>query len=282
MTDYIVTEADLIEDLEGFPIEVVQLMLERQVEQGRNCDVSVFQRCATSGGAGFVWSETEEGRDWWSRVIEFQDFDRFFERYPISAVAGVRKVKPLKSKMGVVWTPAQQWVADRVRQDKPLTNALNELTCCYEPESLVRGRFDFPILSDELEVAYALFNVSGGYEDALRRRCALANRIQNEMERMRRLLSLVYGTRKSADSIEINNFAISDEDTMRCFAISWLRKNAELANRFNYIGFIGQGIVNYVYPLSKVTHISSTYTKKDGVYTSGGFFVIGDRKYIIR
>ena len=40
---YKVTEKDLIGDLEGFPIEVVQKMLKKQVEQGNMEDVTVFQ-----------------------------------------------------------------------------------------------------------------------------------------------------------------------------------------------------------------------------------------------
>ena len=38
---YEVKQEDLIGDIEGFPIEVVQRMLECQVEQGNKADVSV-------------------------------------------------------------------------------------------------------------------------------------------------------------------------------------------------------------------------------------------------
>ena len=41
---YKVKQSDLIGDIKGFPIEVVQKMVERQVEQGNKADVTVFQK----------------------------------------------------------------------------------------------------------------------------------------------------------------------------------------------------------------------------------------------
>lgn len=70
--------------LEGFPTEVIEKMLEKQVEQGNVRDVKVFEVsyivCATDGG--FDWDKTDEGRGFWSRVIGNWDFDLFFKKYP--------------------------------------------------------------------------------------------------------------------------------------------------------------------------------------------------------
>lgn len=76
---YIVTEKDLIGSIEGFPVEVVQKMVERQYEQYGECDVKVFKARKTGG---FDWTETPEGYDFWYNVIHYSDFTLFFEKYP--------------------------------------------------------------------------------------------------------------------------------------------------------------------------------------------------------
>lgn len=76
---YIVTEKDLIGDIEGFPIEVVQKMIERQFEQHGRCDVKSFQdNCR----GGVEWRDTPERYHFWFKVIRFKNFDLFFEKYP--------------------------------------------------------------------------------------------------------------------------------------------------------------------------------------------------------
>ena len=81
---YKVKQEDLIGDIEGFPIEIVQRMVECQVEQGNKADVSVFQnRKSCSGGSGgFEWCDTTERHDFWQKVILNRDFKIFFEKYP--------------------------------------------------------------------------------------------------------------------------------------------------------------------------------------------------------
>ena len=70
--------------LEGFPEEVVEKMLERQVEQGNERDVEMFERSkiAEVWKGGFNWAETEEGEAFWVEVISAENFSLFFERYP--------------------------------------------------------------------------------------------------------------------------------------------------------------------------------------------------------
>jgi hypothetical protein len=71
-------------ELEGFPKEVVDLMLERQYEQKGKRDVTIFEayKNAWAGKGGFDWSETEEGYEFWKEVIWNRNFDVFFDRYP--------------------------------------------------------------------------------------------------------------------------------------------------------------------------------------------------------
>ena len=81
---YQVTENDLIGDIEDFPIEVVQRMVDNQVEQGNKDDVIVFQnrKETNSGHGGFRWDETEEGLGFWDAVICEKNFNLFFQKYP--------------------------------------------------------------------------------------------------------------------------------------------------------------------------------------------------------
>jgi hypothetical protein len=79
-----VTTKDLIGDLENFPIEVVEKMLEKQYKQVNKKDVSVFQdyKCSDTQRGGFHWENTIEGHEFWSDVIRGKKFDLFFKRYP--------------------------------------------------------------------------------------------------------------------------------------------------------------------------------------------------------
>ncbi len=71
-------------NLEGFPKEIIAKMLDYQQEQGNARDVSVFERqCdATQYIKGFEWGDTQEGWDFWHKVITNKDFTSFFEKYP--------------------------------------------------------------------------------------------------------------------------------------------------------------------------------------------------------
>lgn len=101
---YKVTEEDLKGQLKSFPIEVVQKMVERQVEQGNKADVTVFQKnkCIGRVFKGLEWVETDEGIDFWNDVIRYENFDVFFEKYPKSEPSETEdtsKVEEPKSKV---------------------------------------------------------------------------------------------------------------------------------------------------------------------------------------
>jgi len=73
--------------LEGFPDEVIDKMLERQVEQGNPRDIEVFKKynAANREEGGFDWSKTEEWRHdrlIWNYTINCKYFVPFFELYP--------------------------------------------------------------------------------------------------------------------------------------------------------------------------------------------------------
>ena len=78
---YEVKQEDLVGDIEGFPIEVVQKMIEYQENQRGKEDIFVFQKNVTSVNA-FDWIRTKEGFAFWDDVICNENFNTFFEKYP--------------------------------------------------------------------------------------------------------------------------------------------------------------------------------------------------------
>jgi hypothetical protein len=87
-------------DLEGFPREVIEKMLERQVEQGNEISKNVFMENAdsTKKMGGFDWHDTIE-HDWfWESVIHNKNFDFFFKKYPKE-----NKWQPKRGDRVLVW-----------------------------------------------------------------------------------------------------------------------------------------------------------------------------------
>ena len=81
--NYKVEKSDLIGDIANFPIEVVKKMVEEQVAQGNAPNVGIFQEYASAPqcDGGFDWDDTDDN-DMWSAIIEDNDFNSFFEKYP--------------------------------------------------------------------------------------------------------------------------------------------------------------------------------------------------------
>ena len=111
---YKVKQEDLVGQLLDFPIEVVQKMVERQVEQGNKPDVTIFQKdCrATKLDGGFTWEPTIEGDGFWYRVIALNVFELFFKRYPKGSLSkkvyiwghptkGNKVIEALKERGGI-------------------------------------------------------------------------------------------------------------------------------------------------------------------------------------
>jgi hypothetical protein len=109
-----VNTKDLIGDLENFPIEVVEKMLEYQYEQLGKIDITIFQynKISDAQRGGFQWNVTIEGHRFWDDVITLRKFDVFFERYAKSKEVYIRGdekngenvIKELESRGGVnIW-----------------------------------------------------------------------------------------------------------------------------------------------------------------------------------
>lgn len=71
-------------DIKGFPIEVVHMMVLNQRKQGNIANVKVFQYKANMNysGGGFDWEKTDEGYDFWNKIIFEKNFNLFFNKYP--------------------------------------------------------------------------------------------------------------------------------------------------------------------------------------------------------
>lgn len=71
-------------EIKDFPVEVVELMLQRQFEQTGKRNVSVFEENNKAGLNinGFTWTYTIEGHNFWNDVIDGKKFDVFFKKYP--------------------------------------------------------------------------------------------------------------------------------------------------------------------------------------------------------
>jgi hypothetical protein len=83
-TTYKVEQSDIIGALDGFPIEVAQVMVDRQVEQGNEPNIKVFQKYLSVSRkfGGFDWLDTPEGDMFWYAVLADKKFNTFFEKYP--------------------------------------------------------------------------------------------------------------------------------------------------------------------------------------------------------
>ena len=116
-------------EIAGFPQEIVEKMLERQVEQGNKRDVSVFERTCTGG---FFWDITIEGQLFWSSVIKNKNFDVFFAKYPKNQYPRVMMVRStgITWKKRVVFAEKKGGFMSWIRA-KTMADAENEVETCW-------------------------------------------------------------------------------------------------------------------------------------------------------
>lgn len=67
-----------------YPPEIIELMLQRQQEQGNPKNIQPFLYLLRIGktNKGFNWRATIEGYVFWSWVLVNLNFDVFYEKYP--------------------------------------------------------------------------------------------------------------------------------------------------------------------------------------------------------
>ena len=101
MSKYIVEKKDLKGEIKNFPIEIVQRMVDEQVLQGNDANVSLFQHDASAEHfkGGFDWDSTKEGLDFWDTIVAYGEFNVFFKYFPKDRVYTC--MLPNKSKHNV-------------------------------------------------------------------------------------------------------------------------------------------------------------------------------------
>jgi hypothetical protein len=282
---YKVTEADLIGDIEGFPIEVVQMMMVRQYEQGRKSNISAFQRDRCSGCGGFVWLDTDEGSEFWSSVIDYKDFSVFFERYPNSqSFVGLKKTKAIKTNR-IKWTRQQLWVMERLPMIDGFTleQRIGAVGDFYYSSRHITSGFDMPVLADEVERALSLFGKPMPDDsDMIQKIMALSYAVKDELRNIRRILS-AFSDGNDICGIEMYTGIGSRKELMR-YAKNWLKKNAWAGRHLqSSILFYGTSTSVKVSAPRIVCYIPSSYKKDDdGFFNFNGRVIIGDMSYLIQ
>ena len=78
---YIVKQSDIVGDVAKFPIEIVQVIVDRGLEQNPSLSyvLSTMQESIIST---FAWNQTIEGQKFWRKVIAERRWDDFYKRYP--------------------------------------------------------------------------------------------------------------------------------------------------------------------------------------------------------
>jgi len=80
----IIKGIDFDGEIEGFPHEVVAMMMTEQWNQGNQPNIEVFEKEKITGGnnGGFTWGRTPEGEEFWTKVIDDENWVVFYEKYP--------------------------------------------------------------------------------------------------------------------------------------------------------------------------------------------------------
>lgn len=90
MEKYIVKPEDLKEKIKDFPLEVVQRMVNCHIEQYGEIDLKDIILASVIPEGLFEWSKTQEGQEFWNDVINHENFDLFFKKYPKSGVSNIK------------------------------------------------------------------------------------------------------------------------------------------------------------------------------------------------
>lgn len=84
MVEYKVTKNDLKGEIKDFPIEIVQKMVDYHIKEEGKMNIEDINSLQILPDGAFNWRNTNEGLEFWGRVIDHHDFDLFFEKYPKS------------------------------------------------------------------------------------------------------------------------------------------------------------------------------------------------------
>ena len=65
-------------EFKDLPVEIQEKMLDEQVQQGNPRNAEVFERNigADAIGGGFLWADSEEGFDFWAKILEDEKYPK--------------------------------------------------------------------------------------------------------------------------------------------------------------------------------------------------------------
>lgn len=87
-----ISKDDIRGAIEGFPLEVVQKMVELTIKEEHTDVEGALEVLKRNPWSGFTWSETREGNMFWYYVIDRHEWWRFYERYPADLSSPIRYV----------------------------------------------------------------------------------------------------------------------------------------------------------------------------------------------
>ena len=276
---YKVTEEDLIDEIKGFPIEVVKMMLKRQYEQIGLCDVKAFQfsKSASAGGGGFDWDDSPEGWEFWNDVICHSQFDQFFERYKDSRIE-LPQIPP-RSQLRTM-TKVEKWLLSKIKCEKALSRRdrmqyLNDryLGELYSiPRIASNETFDWIPTLKNLSEANLIFFGEGDcancdQEDAI---ADLSERVGNYVD----WLTCFYSKVDSQMPIRGQYIPFGGVGDIRT-VIGWIKKNLGVACRFLDVYFV------FTDKSIRVSHRGESHGSEGWVKDSVGYCYRNDKLFII-
>jgi hypothetical protein len=265
-----VNEKDLIGELVGFPIEVAKMMILNQIAQGNAPNVRVFQkeeRAARDGG-GFDWDDSDEGFEFWSRVIGKKQWPVFFDKYPHAIeMPSIKKAKTLKVPRKIHFTKAQKWCLERMRLNT--TPMHSRLKTILNEDLRSTPHFDFPILTGEIDEALKLFCIEGRDSESL------DNKIGALRCRVAETLTSIYYMNQALMSDDVRGTIYIWDKKLKGVrsALNWAKKNYGLLDKMSYVRFGGSD--GYHTSISVIGNISGIapsykYDKSLGAYRHEG------------
>lgn len=222
---YKVTPDDLTGEIKDFPIEVVQMMVERQYEQVGRCDVTRFQygKALSILGGGFNWGDSIEGDSFWGDVIMNHDWKLFFSKYPSEESRKAYHI-PHQKKLGL--TRLQKWYLSHKELFSDDVDWLSEWTLmgCMTPRELAKAY-------EELNL-YPYFEYVG---NSGKESCFLGL-LRNAKKDIERSLGNLKGFTKREFLLSMYEYP---EDELLRATIGWIKKNPLVMYRTQRIAVRG-------------------------------------------
>lgn len=95
-----ISKDDIYGAIEGYPLEVVQKMVELTIKDELTDIEEALKILRRTPWNGFTWAETDEGNNFWYKVIDRHEWWRFYERYPASLSSPIRYAVVKESRDG--------------------------------------------------------------------------------------------------------------------------------------------------------------------------------------